>query len=452
MSQTKTVFKSAFILSIGVFVSKFLGLIYRIPLTSVLGSYGIGLYQMVFPIYTLLLDFSGSGAPNAISKIIAEKQGDNKFYSKKVLRISIKVLSKLGILFTLFLIIFSKLIAIMQGNSQAFLPYVLLSPSVFLVCILSCFRGYFQGRLNMKPTSISQILEQVFKLVFGLSLAYLFRNNTVLAVSMATFAITISEAFSLLIVFIIYKKKSNNKEYNENITIESDNEIKKKFISHLIPISIIGLMLPLSHVIDSFTVINLLSRYSQNATSLYGISSGIVHTIISLPVSICYTLSTVSIPIVSKLKDDQSKNKYSKRIIFYTIAIALPLALLTSVFSKQIISILFRNLALAEKVIAISLLRISSINVLLLSLLQTLNALLIAKGKLFSPSISMGIGIIIKTIITIMLVSNPLFNIYGSVIGIISCYFVCILINLIMIFGLRLRNGNKKIIIKKTLK
>ena len=161
MSKTEKdgIVKGAFLLGVGTFVSKLLGALYRIPLTNIIGGYGLGLYQMVFPVYAVLLDFSGASVPGALSKMISaldSEEKESKAYN--YLQTSIRVFALLGIVFSILLAVFAKQISKLQGNQSAYLGYLFLSPAVFLVCFLSCFRGYFQGLMNMKPTAISQII------------------------------------------------------------------------------------------------------------------------------------------------------------------------------------------------------------------------------------------------------------------------------------------------------
>ena len=203
------IIKGAFCLGVGTFIAKLIGAIYRIPLTNLIGGYGLGLYQMVFPVYTLLLDFSSAGVPNALSKIISGQKYHKEYHAYNYLKTSIKVLSILGIIFSSVMFLGGKFFANFQGDDKAFLGYVFLSPAIFFVCIISSFRGYFQGLLNMKPTAISQVLEQVIKLVVGLLFAYIFINKVIYQVAGITFAITLSEIVATLFLYFVYKKRNS---------------------------------------------------------------------------------------------------------------------------------------------------------------------------------------------------------------------------------------------------
>lgn len=430
-------------LGIGAFVSKLLGALYRIPLTNMLGSSGLGLYQMVFPVYCLLLDFSGAGVPNAMAKLIAEtdkNEKQNKAFN--YLKSSIILLFCFGIIGTLFMSLFSGTISRFQGNQDAKLAYLFLSPSVLLVCLISCYRGYFQGFMDMKPTAISQIIEQVIKLILGLILVGIFSFNLVLAVSGATLAISVSEVVALIYLIVVYKKR---KDKVENSFIERKNHFgyhAKKIIKTTIPITLVGIILPISHVVDTFLTVNIIGQYRTDATALFGLFSGAVMTVINLPVSICYGLSAVSIPAVSSSKDEKEKDGKAKNVVLLTTVISFAFFVGCFIFAPIIINILFRSLSNEEKKLAVNLLRFTSPCILLLSLVQTLNSVLIAKGRTYIPLASLSVGVAVKILLCVVLFKRPEINIYGSAIALIACYFIVCLINLIVVFKFKVRNAN----------
>ena len=194
----------AVVLSAGGFIAKILGAVYRIPLTNMLGSYGMGLYQLVFPMYSLVLTLSGVGFSMAVSKMVAARMEQEKtIEAKRVFTSALIILFILGVLNSLMLLLGGDLIAKIQGNANLGVLYRLISPSVLLVCLVSAFKGYFQGKMNMAPTALSQICEQVIKLAAGLYLAYLFMPDIEKAVGGAVFAITLSEGVALAVFAVI---------------------------------------------------------------------------------------------------------------------------------------------------------------------------------------------------------------------------------------------------------
>lgn len=431
-------------LGVGAFFAKLIGAIYRVPLTNMLGGWGLGLYQMVFPVYSLLLDFSGAGLPSALSRLISvSKIEDREKRAHTYLISSIKLFLILGVLATLFMAIFSLGISKLQGDINASKAYLALAPAVISVSLISCLRGYFQGLMNMNPTAVSQIVEQIVKLIAGLSFARLFLPDIPSSVAGATLGISLSELVALIYLIFVYKKRK--KTLGLNFNYEKGLFIKdaKTIIKTTVPITLVGIMIPLSQVIDSFLVVNLLSAYTSDATALYGLLSGAVMTVINLPVSICYGFSTVAIPAVSECKSIDGARKKGKKILALTLIFSLPCALFLLLFAPFSISLLFGRLPAWQKQTAINLLRLCSPCVVLLSLVQASNAVLIGSGKLYTPVINLLMGVAVKTVLNIILLRIPEFNVYGGAVAIIACYFVVCLVNLIVIFKRKVAHENK---------
>lgn len=440
----KPLLRGALWLGIGTFISKLLGAFYRVPLTNVLGGLGLGLYQMVFPVYALLLDFSGAGIPSALSKIIASNHQEKEKNAFDYLSSGVRLLFLFGVIGSLLMFFLAKPIATLQGNPDAYLGYVFLSPAVFAVCLISCLRGYFQGQMQMSPTAISQIIEQIIKLTFGLLLAKRFMPNVPKAVAGATFAVAISEFVALIYLFIVYKRQKKLKSFNFSFDKKGHKERAKRILKVTVPVTLVGIMIPLSQVVDSFLIVNIINLYRKDATVLYGLLGGVAVTIINLPVSVCYGISAVAIPMVSSSKTQSEKTKSTLKSIFLTFAVALPCALFCFFFAPFTVNLLFRSLPSWQKTVAINLLKIISPSVITLSLLQTTNAVLIAKGKLYTPVLSTLAGVIIKTALNVGLLSVPKLNVYGGAIALNACYFASCLINLILIFKERAKNGNSR--------
>ncbi len=447
LKKDKKIIGGALSLGVGAFLAKLLGAIYRVPLTNFLGGKGLGLYQMVFPVYTVMLDFSGAGVPSALSKLISSKEED-KFYNADVyLNASLKLFFWFGLAFSISMLIFARPLASLQGDKSAYLGYVFLSPAVLLVSLISCFRGYFQGLMNMKPTAISQVIEQAIKLAFGLLFVSLLMPNIPLAVAGATFAITLSELVALGFLFFNYRRFKRKNDLKFEFDKRKFKRIAKGIVKLTVPITIVGILLPLSQVVDSFLVLNILGRYLDDATSLYGILSGVVATVIGLPVAICYGVATVAIPTLSRSKSRREQGKNAVKTLLLTVAVALPATAVCYLFTNNIIELLFNGLIGREKTVAVGLLKLSSPCILLLSFLQTANGVLIGKGKPYLPVISLGLGVAVKEILNLILLKDPKLNIYGGAIAIIACYFTVCLVNLIMIFSSkekRLKNENER--------
>ncbi len=168
----KSFIKGATILAAAGLVAKFIGAMFRIPMTNLIGSVGMSYYQMAYPIYSFLLIISTAGIPTAISKLVAENIALRNYNTAhKVFRLSIRLMLVIGLTTFLVFSAGSKLIARMVGSAKAYYSILAIAPSLVFVTLISAFRGYFQGMQDMTPTAVSQIVEQAGKLVLGLWLA-----------------------------------------------------------------------------------------------------------------------------------------------------------------------------------------------------------------------------------------------------------------------------------------
>lgn len=432
--ENKKIVSGAAVLGLGAFIAKAIGAIYRVPLTALIGSDGLGLYQMVFPVYVVLLELSGAGVPNALSKIIAGEDG-TLFAARSYLKTALKFFAAIGFALSVLMAVFAKPFSSLQGDERAALSYVALSPSVFFVCVVSCFRGYFQGQMKMTPTAFSQVAEQAVKLVCGLTFSYLFMPDITLAAAGAALAVTLSEAAAFAGLWVCYKKSVKNAPAVFYRDKKQFDRRLKTVIKYVVPITLAGIVLPLSQVADSFLIINFLSVYNENPTALFGLFSGVATTIINLPVSVCYGIAATAVPSVSGAETENEKRRNSARCVALTLAVSVPAAIACYAFAPLILKILFGRLSAEDIAVATKLVRILSAAVILASLLQTCNAILIGKGKLYLPTAGMAAGVSVKTVLTAILVKNPRVNIYGGAIALIACYFVADLVNLIAVFA-----------------
>ncbi len=408
LKREKGVFSSflsgAGIIAAGGLISKVIGAFYRIPLTNLIGAEGIGLYQMVFPVYCALLTLSSTGIPTALSKIISDEPSKARGYLAK----SALMFGLIGFAGSLFMALLSLPIAKLQGDSSAYKCYLALSPSVFLVSVISCFRGYFQGLNKMTPTALSQMIEQIIKTAFGLSLCYMLKSNVVAQACAATLAVTASEVVACIYLYCIYLagiKKSGL--YRVKI------EGVRRIFALTVPVGISAIMLPLGHLTDSFTVINVLGRYSQNATAQFGVYSGSVAAITGVPVAISYGIAVAIIP---KLKENNF-SVASATALKYTFFISVPFAFFLSVFSGRIIDLIYGGMSLSDRSLAERILALDGFSVVFLSLVQTLNSIMLAIGKQKRAAVNMAIGLGTRAVLCFCFVSIKEVGILGAVIA-----------------------------------
>lgn len=437
------VYKGAIILAIGSFITKILGALYRVPLTTLLGVELLGVYQMVFPMYTALLDVSSAGVPSGISKLIANDTKNKKDY----LIGGLLSFGIIGFLAFLVMFVFARHLSVFQGNVSAILAYKTLSPAVFIVAIIACFRGYFQGQMNMRPTAFSQIIEQGVKFLFGILFITKFDifNSKVLS---AIFAVVLSEVFALVYlvaVFIITEKRNKTVtafKLDQSIVLTKPSifTICKKVLKTSLPIMLLSVIFPIGCLVESSFIIKVLTNYGHNGVTIYGLYSGAATSVVNLPVSVCYGLAVVAVPTLSaKINNLNEKTSSQKTLILLTFVFSFLGALCLVVFSPLAVKILFPRLGDYHK-LTVNLIRAMSVSVVFISLLQTLHSCLIAKGKTYIAIINAGVSIALKILLTAILIKIPNLGVFGAVISNTLCYLLAVFLNLMYIK----LYGNKK--------
>lgn len=422
--QNNALIKNALIISMGGLIVKILGAFYRIPLTNLLKTEGLGIYQTAFPTYLILMTFTGAAATTTMTGLISA--GEN---GKNVFRKSLAFFLPLGIVGAAFMIFLSGVLSSMQGNPEAKGSYIALAPSLIFVAVISSVRGYFQGKNNMYPTAISQIIEQAVKIAVGLTLLNLFSYTTATGGLFACLAVSAGELVAAIYLIAALKKRSKIERYDGNFRFN-------RLIALLLPVAITSSLLPLARVFDSFTIINTLKSYLDNSVDLYGIYTGSVETIIGVPVAVCYGIATATVPSVSAAfgKGDGCK---AKKTAFRSLAITLFASSLSfaflGLFSKTVVNILYPKLSPESKYVTIKLLAFSSINVVLISLIQTETSILVSLRKAYSPALFLGLGLAVKFCVQIFLLKIPHINVFGALYSDILCYLVAVFGNLVYI-------------------
>ena len=420
-----------------------MGAIYKIPLTHILGSLGTGIYYLVFPIYAFLLTFVSHPYMVALSRLVSVHSAKGEYYlAKRTLFATLVLLIIQSVILAIILCVFSRFIARLQGLESAYLCYLALSPSIIAVAVSSSFKGFFQGLQNMTPSATSQVLEQIVKLSFGFMLANIFIGHGAVSGTLgALIGISISEIVSALF-FAIYYVIFNLK----NKQIFAKNEQNIPFVKLLanvfksaLPFILTSLILPLSMVVDSFLIINILKSSGFDkyfSTSLLGLNSGVVNTLVSLPSTLSSALCMTIVPYISyslskgNIKEVEDKASLANKL---TLIIALPCVFVFALFSKQIILLLYNMDSVYQLNLTSTLLMISSVNVLYLALLQISTSILQAINKPYVPVISLSIALAFKVICEVFLISNPYINISGAVIATSVCYMLSSGINLVCI-------------------
>lgn len=315
---------------------------------------------------------------------------------------------------------------------EAEMTLVALSPAIFFVAISSVMRGYFNGRQNIKATARSQTIEQVFKTALTIILveivAIISNVSTKWMAGGATLATTLATMSGFGYLYLYYKTRSREMATEIKSTVNYKYErvrtVIKKILFVSIPIALTAIMSSLNKNIDSFTVVRGLKQFMTEdmAIAQYGILGGKVDTLTSLPLSINVAFSTALVPAISAAKARKDKKEITEKTSFsllISMLIGLPCTIGMCIFAGPILKLLFPNASDGTVI-----LQISALTILFTILDQTINGALQGYGKLKIPTISLGIGVIIKLILNLILIPIPQIGVNGAAWASVACHAV----------------------------
>jgi stage V sporulation protein B len=388
----------AIMLSVGAVLAKIFSAIYRIALTRILGGEGIGLYQLVFPFYSLCVVLATAGLPLAISKVVAKNKGNEISILKK----SFLLTSVVALILTFIFLISSKGIAVLQGQKDLTICYIILSPSIILVSAVSVIRGYFQGKHNFVPSAISNIAEQLIKLGVGLILSLSLISVSILAsIVGAMIGIVISEVISLFVLILFIKKEKFANESKFKLTV-------RDLTKDIFPITLTNIILPISTFIDSVLVVNLLNVNFSNEISvfLYGLESGAVSSLVGIPTIFSFAIASVLLPNITREQEIVSKNKNISFALKIILIIAIPCVLCFMFFPDRILNVLYqgklKGFNLDGTKIASMLLVISSVGIVFFAINQLYSICLQAVEQRFVTIRNLLIAVGLKFVVQIL--------------------------------------------------
>lgn len=371
--------KGAFVLVLSGLICKVFGGLFRLPLTNIVGIEGIGIYQMITSIYSLALVFVSGGVTNALSKLVssARARGDVRkigSYVKYALIFSLSI----SAFFAVFFFLFAPSIGGIQGIGQGSQSYRLFSLILPLGAMIGVARGLLQGYENMVPTAVSQILEQVSKLAFGLIFAYILgKNGSGQGVFGAFLGITCSEFLACVYLLFSAGKKARFKGGVEG---------RQELFSAVLPLTFGNAILPLTHAIEGLFIISLLTRagLARNvATSLYGLQTGVVGAIMNFPLIISMAVAVALLPNLSRLSASGDKEG-QRRLISTSFScmwfLLVPLVVGVMAISGGLYPLVYPKAIEGYFQITMQLTTLGGISIIMTAIMQLMVAVLQANG------------------------------------------------------------------------
>lgn len=437
MRKPKSFVFGAAILAAASILVKIIGAFYKIPLGAILGPVGMADFSIAYNIYALLFVISTAGVPSAVSKLISESEARGRTGDMlRIYRVAYCSFALIGAAGFFVMFFFSHQISVAMGSPSAGLAVRAISPAVLFVTLSAVNRGYFQGRSDMVPTAVSEVVEAVGKLCAGLLCAMYLRKlgfgESIVAAG-AVFGVSIGALFSFLWLSLRKDRPGGEKKS----AYAGYREITKKLFVLAIPITAGAAVMSLTNVIDSAMCLKLMQKsgFSEYRSKwLFGAYT-YATCIFNLPTGMITTLSVPLIPALSSLAAGKDKKKLSGTTgdgVFIAMAIAFPATAGILAMSREIMDFLYGS-SIGSECIGMSakLLGILSLAVIPLSLTTVTNAIHQALGRADIPLRSMIYGAFFKLICNFLLVGRRGINIYGAAISTVICYVIISVLNVV---------------------
>ncbi|NMP37724.1 MAG: polysaccharide biosynthesis protein [Clostridiales bacterium] len=486
-NKKQNVLDGALILVAATVIIKVIGAIYKIPLTSLIGTEGRGYFASAYNIYTPLYAISMAGLPVAVSRLVSENMTLGNYRDvRMIFRIALRLFVITGTVGTVLLLLLSYPYTYLDWSLSIHSPQtmpsiIMIAPSIFFCCIMSAYRGYYEGMRNMLPTALSQVIEAIGKLIIGLSCAKLVMvtglkqfesGGVVFGKSVASLA----EAYSVIYpytaaaaiagvtfgtvagtVYLVIRHKrcggaiTRTQLVNSRKPLDS-TAIARSLVAVAVPILLSTLVSNITNFIDAWTVQNRLAYVVANnldaIKSIYAgpltaaqVLDGNIKTFLygaldttsdfkNLIPTITMTLGVSAIPVLSgawALKDKAVIKKTVESVVRVTMLLAMPAGFGMAALAEPILSLLYNGTNNANAVsIAAPIMAFYGLFMMLMSVSAPLVNMLQAIGRADVPLKAMLVACTAKTIVNIIFVGIVKVNIWGAPLGTFAFYLVAV--------------------------
>ena len=405
--QSKTFLGGVLVLTVANIITKIIGLVFKIPLTNMLGNEGMGYFNTAYQIYTWLYMLSTAGVPVALSLMIAERRAQGKYAEeKKLFYITLGFFAVVGLVGSALMLVFCKGLAAFISADLAYLCIFAIAPALFFVCISSTIRGYFQGRRNMVPTAVSEIIESGLKLSVGIALGMYALSKGYPLHKVAAYAIlgvtvgVCAGAIFLALSALFSRELERGAEEQYPQECQNGSKLLSSFFKIAIPVMLSSSLLSMSSMLDTVIVIRRLTDIgiaSNIAVSLYGNYTAYCVTLFNLPPVLIYPIVNTLIPSLSAAKSNGDERKTAlliQKSAKLSAIIAIPCAVGLGVMSLPILQLIFTSAENAK--MAAPLLSCLAPSVFLIGIMAVTNGMLQAFKLQRYSVISMVVGAIFK--------------------------------------------------------
>ncbi|WP_054942177.1 stage V sporulation protein B [Paenibacillus ihuae] len=416
-------------------INRMLGFIPRIALPRIIGAEGVGLYQLGYPFFIVLVTVITGGIPLAIAKMVAEAEGENRpDQSRRILHTGLTLSLGLGLLFTLIALLCASWVSnVVLTDSRVYYTFVSMTPMISIVAVSSIYRGYFQGRQNMIPSALSSVLESVIRIFFMLWFSWiLLPKGIAFAAAGAMLGVTVGEIIGMLALLLQYYFIVNRDKKENSLTlVPSEPGLKKhkvedpqsapvmrRLLGIAVPVTAGRLVGSFSYLLESIITARSLALAgiaTAAATAQYGSLQGMVIPLLLLPGVLSSSLAVSLVPSLSEAAARHDLTTIHKRMhqaLRLAMVTGAPFAAIMYVLAVPLCTLMYGNADTAP------MLRMMAPFALFLYVQAPLQAALQAMDRPGRALINTLIGAVVKILLILMLASQPEYGIYGAIIAI----------------------------------
>ena len=436
MSERKQNFlQGTLLLAMSTAIVKVIGAFYSIPLNAIIGPEGFSYYSTAYEIYTVLLMISTAGLPVAMSRMISAASSLGHYRQvRRIYNVSRSIFLTLGLIGAGLMTGFCRQLAAFQEQPDAWAAIAALGPSCFLICLMSTYRGFFQGQSNMMPTSVSQVIEAITKLVVGISAALLmlwYTRSYALAAGGAIFGVTMSCLVSSLYLNHCFRKSYQNLPQAMDEP-ESAKDIARGLLAIAIPITLGSAGLQILTVLETKIYMSqLLLQITQDQADLQKGIYNFTQKIFNMP---CAFITPITVSVIPALTAQITAGNHfeakatEESAIRVMALISMPCAFGLAVLAEPVTALLggytAERLALATR-----LMTVLGISIMFNAVVLVTTSIMQAHGHVNRPVVNMLLGGLVKLVAVFILTGNPHIGILGTPIGTLLCYLCICLLN-----------------------
>ncbi len=425
------------LLAMATAIVKVIGALYKIPLNAIIGEQGFGYFNTAYEIYNVLLMISTAGLPVAMSRMISQASSLNHYNQvRRIYHTARGIFLGLGIAGSFLMTVFCRQLAVFMNQPDAWAAIGCLGPCVLLICVMSTYRGFFQGQSNMLPTSISQVLEAVVKLIVGMmaALALLKLTTSIpLAAGGAILGVTVSCLVSAIYLFGCFRKSFLHLPETRE-TPRTFADTAKGLLIIAIPITLGSAGLQLLTMLETKIYMGQLLQigHSQAAADTMRGIYGMTQTIFNMPCAFITPITISIIPAITAqltLCKAQEARNIEESAIRITGLISMPCAFGLGLLAEPVTALLGGytgdNLILATR-----LMTVLGFSIMFNAVVLVTTALMQAHGHAGRPVINMLLGGVLKLAAVFILTGNPHIGIVGTPVGTLLCYLAISVLNI----------------------